>query len=71
VVGSNRTIAGMDNNSTGESRRSQNTVSMDSTIMCRTDKRRSSSENNRYYQIKKHIGTDKGNRIVGEVKNDL
>jgi hypothetical protein len=70
VAGSNRTVAGMDSSSTGVGRRSQNTVSTDSTRMCRTDKRRSSNTNSRYYQRKNHTGTDKGNRIAGEVPDD-
>jgi hypothetical protein len=68
--GSNRTIAGTDSSNTGAGRRSQNTVNMDSAGMCRTDKRRSSSANSRYYQGENRAGTDKSNRIAGEVPDD-
>jgi hypothetical protein len=68
--GSYRTVAGTYSRNTGASRRSQNTVSTDLARMCRTDKQRSSSTNNRYYQGEKCAGTKKSSRIVGEVPDD-
>jgi hypothetical protein len=68
--GSNRTIAGMDSSNTGAGRRSQNTVCTDSAGMCRTNQRRSSSANSRYYQGENCTGTDKSSRIAGEVPDD-